>query len=433
MARPYHDRALLLMRQGRHRNAADELLEGLREFPEDAYLHALLAIAYSNVGRGEEALREAQEAIGLDPGFAYSYYARATVLLALGRADEAETAAREAVALDPNHPTYYATLATTFLRRQRWTEALEAADRGLAVDPGHVYCANDRAAALLRLGREEEAVATLREALARDPESSETHGNLGRALQTRGERRGAVEHHREAVRLEPQSEWAREGLMKAIRERSRTRAWLHAQLLGITRVRSEFAWTLLGGSVVFVALGAAEGELDDGAVVFAGVMAFFALTWMFLAQIVRPLIDLLLFLDPVGREVLPRQQRVGAVLMAGALLLSLVSWVAVAVVLFSALPSYGGSDPLWTCLAAALSTTGLLVPLGAALGTPEGSARTAMEALTAFLYACAAVLVAAAGDPRNAPWTGALAWMVGTGIVASAVAAGLLPRREAGA
>lgn len=418
MARQYHERALLLLRQGRPRNAVEELHEGLREAPDDAYLHSLLAISYSRVERPEDALREAQEAVGLAPDFAYAYYAHAAVLLALGRTDDAEAPAWEAVRLDPNHPAYHAMLATTFLRRQRWAEALEAADRGLAVRPDHVECANDRAIALLNLGRMAEAVRTLRGALSHDPESSETQANLGWALLRRREPGRALEHLREALRLDPRNDWARDRMMEAIQARSPFRAWVHARLLSVSRFPPELSWSLLGGSAVFLGLAVADGTADEFTFVFAAVMALFGLCVVFLSHIVRPLMDLLLLLDPVGREVLARPQRVGALLMSAGLLLAGVSWVALAVSLFS----FGD---LGIPLTAALSTTGLLVPLGTTLRMPDGRARTAMEALTAFLYTCAVLLVSIAGYPGSEGWYGALSAVIVAGILVSMTMAGL--------
>jgi tetratricopeptide (TPR) repeat protein len=431
MSRQYPERGLFLIRQARPAKAVEELLEGLRETPGDAYVHAVLAIAYSNLGRGDDALRAAQESVGLAPHFAYAYYAHAWVLLARNRADEAEEAAREAVRLDPYHPAYHAQLATTFLRRQRWAEALEAADRGLEVAPEDVRCANDRATALANLGRAEEAVETLRRALSHDPESSETHTNLGWRLLDRGDPHEALGHFREALRLDPRSESAREGLAEAVTARNPVYAGFLRHFLGPSRMDSSLPWTFIFGIMVFLGLLREEDGSGEVPVLVILLLALAVLA-LLASGTARPVLHLALLRDPLGREILSRRERIGAKLMGGALLLTAASWLALGVALFY--PS-GPSDDYagyyaydWVdgTLAAALVTTGLLVPLSLTLRAPGVVARTVLAVLTGVLYVCAAALVVYAGYPHHEERSVGLYAVTGMGILLAVCGMGFL-------
>lgn len=411
MARQYHDRALLLMRQERLGQALEELQEGLRELPGDPYLHALLAICHSDLGRHEEALREAREAVGLSPDYAYAHYAHAVVLLGMDRAAEAEAAIREAIRLSPDYPPYHAQMAFTWIRCGRWAEALDAADRGLAVDPDHADCARYRATALRELGRTDEAVETLRRSLSRDPEDSGMHAAMGWTLLRCGEGARALEHFREGLRLEPRSESARTGLLEALRARHPLLDSFQQTVLALARIPTWLAWVMLyAGAVAWAAI-SSEPHPSERALTFVfGVVVFFAVCILF-SWTADPLLDVLLLVDRAGRRLLTRAQRTGAALMGGAYLLAAGGWVAVVAAVFTARPTYGYElDPLSVAVPVAVSATGLLIPLGATLSAPAGAARRALGALTALLYGCAAALVAAA-------LAGAVSWYVGLGVV----------------
>ncbi|HEX2092950.1 MAG TPA: tetratricopeptide repeat protein [Longimicrobiaceae bacterium] len=431
MARLYHERALLLMRQGRLRNAVGELIEGLRESPGDSYLHALLAICHSDLGQHEEARREAREAVGLAPDFAYAHYAHGLVLMAAGWEAEAEEAAREAVRLDPHYPPYQAGLAYILLRRLRWSEALEAADRGLGIDPYDAECANYRARALRELGRGEEALATLRRSLAHDPENPDTHTTLGWTLLRRRAPRRAAEHFREALRLDPRFDQARQGFLEALRARHPLHAAIQSALLSLKDIPAWLAWGLLYFSVAAFAQAATDGVPRGASLTFLAVLVAFSLVRILASWTSEPLLDLLLLLDPEGRRVLARRQRVGAALMGGAFLLAGAAWMAVVVsVLLLPVPAPGEAiDPAAVSLTAALAATGLLIPLGVTLGVPASVPRAALGALTASLYACAATLVAATLRPGLEHWYETLFLVIGGGVLVSAPAGRLLARR----
>lgn len=375
----HRDRALLLMEQGRASLARDELRQALRDDPHDPLLHALLALCLADLGEKAAALETARLATVHGPDVPFAHYALATVLLDANRADEAEAAARRALALDPYEANYHAVLAEAHLHRRRWADALAAADAGLEMDAEHVRSSNLRAQALVQLGRRDEAAATLGEALARDPEDAHTHANQGWTLLHRSRPADALAHFREALRLEPGSAWARQGLAQAMKARNPVFAALLRYFLWMGRLDRGTQWVIVIGG--FFAVRTATRILSaSGMTGLALAVAAVYLAWVLVSWTADLLFNLVLFLDPLGRGALTREQKTASAVLGTVLLLALGMTVG---------GFATGSTPL--LIGAALSA-GLMVPLAAAFRA-AGTGRVVMGALagsTALLLAAAA-------------------------------------------
>ena len=377
----HRDRALLLMEQGRAGMAQDELRQALRDDPDDPFLHALLALCLSDLGDRVGALDEAQLATVHGPDVPFAHYALATVLLQAERPDEADQAARLALGLDPYEADYHAVLAAAHLYRRRWADALAAADAGLEMDPSHVRSSNLRAQALVQLGRRDEAAATLGEALALDPEDPTTHANQGWTLLHRGKPPEALEHFREALRLDPTSTWAREGLAEAMKARNPVYGALLRYFLWIGRLDRGTQWVIIIGGLFAVrtltrilnAAGMPMAAVAVGAVYMA---------WVLVSWTADQLFNLVLFLDPLGRGALSREQKTASTLLGAVLLLALALAVAGFVT---------GSAPL---LVGAGLSAGLMVPVGGAFRA-RGTGRVIMGALAGSTAGLLAVSAAA--------------------------------------
>lgn len=376
----HRDRALLLMEQGRAGMARDQLQQALRDDPHDPFLLALLALCQADLGEKAAALETARLATVHGPDTPFAHYALSCALVDLSRADEAADEARRALALDPYEGDYHAALAVAHLQRRRWADALAAADAGLEADPEHVRCANLRAQALVLLGRRDEAAGTLGEALALDPENPHTHANQGWALLHRGRPHEALGHFREALRLDPGSAWARDGLVEAMKARNPVYAVLLRYFLWMGRLDRTTQWLIIvggvvGGRHVVRALNAQPGMEP----VALGVTALY-LGWVLVTWTAEQLFNLVLFLDPVGRYALTREQRIASGLLGPVLLLALAMAVAGFV---------SGSTPL---LVGAALAAGLMVPVAATFRV-SGTGRLVMGCIagcTAALLALAA-------------------------------------------
>lgn len=179
--------------------------------PDDAALHALLALDLALRGRRREAFAAASQAVRLDPDLALAHFAL-SMSLGWGQRDRAISEAKEAIRLDPQTVWYYTQLAHLYLGSLRSKyfrgpdrEALQAAEAGLKIDPLNAWCACLRGLALQRLRRYKEADTAFRTALEWEPEQAHLHAAYGHFLFHQGKFGLAMESYREARRLAPDS------------------------------------------------------------------------------------------------------------------------------------------------------------------------------------------------------------------------------------
>ena len=373
------ERARILLDQERYAPAEAELRRHILSEPDDATAHAMLALSLSGQQKQSEAVEAARRAIGLAPTFPYAHYVLAWVHLQQERLDEAESAIEEAIRLDPEDADYFAVLSGVKIERRRWQEALDAAERGLYFEPEHVTCINLRAVALNQLGLSDEAAAAVEGALGVEPENALTHANRGWQEAHRGNYDQAMSHFREALRFDAELEWAREGVVEVLKARNPVYRVMLRYFLWSSRLSSGATWGLLIGFFVFSRLvrGAmrAKPELAPFLWPLYGLyLAFVLMTW-----IARPLFDLMLRLDPVGRVALSKKQ-VRASNWVGAAILLTITGLAVA--LLTGAPSF-------YLLAAGAGM--MTMPIAGAFGADTPKAKRVLPVYAAALGALALV------------------------------------------
>jgi tetratricopeptide (TPR) repeat protein len=145
--------------------------------PNDARLHAELAMCYSEAGRLDDALSQLRLAEQLDPT-PLRQYDVGRVLLLMRRFSEAAALFNQALALKPDMP-----------------ESLYGL--GLAFDG---------------LGRLDEAVDAYERALKLNLSFADAHFNLARVLAAQGKTAAAIRHYNEALRLRPDDAEAKAAL-----------------------------------------------------------------------------------------------------------------------------------------------------------------------------------------------------------------------------
>lgn len=232
---PLRLRASLLMQQGRHELAEEQLRLALAQDSADATSHAMLAICLTEREAWEPATEEARQAIASAPDDGYAHFAMAYVMRSRNRLTEARAAIREALRLDPADADYHGMLASIEANAEQWKDCLAAAETGLQFDAEHDACGNLRAMALTKLGRRAEAGVTINESLRRDPENAFTHANEGWRLLHAREPQKAMEHFREALRLEPDMQFARSGIIEAMKARFFVYRWMLSFFLWVGR------------------------------------------------------------------------------------------------------------------------------------------------------------------------------------------------------
>jgi tetratricopeptide (TPR) repeat protein len=305
------ERALALCDLGRLDDAEEALREALREEPDNPLAHGLLAHVLLDLDRPEEALESASTTISLAPELSFGHVARAQALLSLDRFDEAEASANEAIRCDPEDSDPWVMLTAAHLGRGRWDDAIAAADRALSLEPESETARGMRAVALSLsesgAGWKEAADQTLAVA----PDSALAYAFSAQAYLARGGEREAAERFREALRLDPESEFAQEGLADAMKAS-------HPLFRPLFTV----------GPLLLVR--ALRPAADHNPLVIGLIALWFlfvAVTWMSV-----PIANLALRLSPVGRAVLPADQKRSStafLVFVGAALLAVVLSVAV--------------------------------------------------------------------------------------------------------
>ncbi len=167
-------------------------VQGLDKDPNFAPLHAVLAVAYTNIGRLAEGLQRGYRATELDSLDPFVHRAIAYPLIYTGHRDEAIAALEQAVALNPNHTAPYFELAAQYrvIGLQEW--AVGIFRRILELEP-------DNAKAYVRIcetygevGEFLEAARYCETATELNEDYAEAWAKLGQMQYTRRNYEGAV-------------------------------------------------------------------------------------------------------------------------------------------------------------------------------------------------------------------------------------------------
>jgi Tfp pilus assembly protein PilF len=320
-------RAIVLCELGRLEDADEALREALREEPNDPLTHGIRALVLIDLDRPKEALEAASAATALEPDLTLAHMARARALLALERFYEAEGSAHEAIRLDPEDADARVLLAFCFIGQEDWAAALATADTALTLEPESESARGVRALALGMSQGGEDWKHAAAETLAIAPGSSLAHAFAGQAHLVRGGEREAAERFREALRLDPESEFAQAGLAEAMKASHPLFKPLFRFFMWQERLSTGWRAALIIGPLI--ALRALRPAADNPIVLTLIVLwiAFVVLTWLG-----APLANVALRFSPVGREVLPADQKRSSaafVVCLGAALLALVLTLAV--------------------------------------------------------------------------------------------------------
>jgi tetratricopeptide (TPR) repeat protein len=298
-------RASFLMGQSRYDMAEVELRKALLDEPDDATMHACLAICLSQRGRFLDATEEAQTAIRLAPDDSFSFYALACAHISRERWKEAEAAIVEAIRLDPFDEDNFAVQARVLLEQEKWQAALDAAEQGLNIEPDHVTCLNSRALALRRLGREDPAGESLQAAMQHEPEDAYTHCNVGWGYLEARDYEKAVVHFREALRLEPELDSAREGMLAVLRAKN----WFYRMMLPVLfwlgKKSAATQWMLSGvGLALYIGLDQLADRSPPAVAVWLRPLQFLFAGCFWATWVAEPLLNLLVRASPEGRRFL---------------------------------------------------------------------------------------------------------------------------------
>ena len=313
---PSHlDRARLLLEQERYDLSEAELHQAAIQNPDDAQVHALLAIAsvhQDGQNKKRAALYEAQMAVHLAPEWAWAHYVLAFVQRDTSKMREAETAVRESLRLNAENPDAWGLLASIHFAHSRWRDVLDAAERGLTVAPDHIGCANLRAMALTKLKQPDAARAALESALVKDPENALTHANRGWGLLESGKSQEAMASFQQALRLDPEMEWAKRGIVEALQARNPVYRVMLSYFFWMGRLSPRARWGVVIGLYFGAQIASSVRHSVPALAPFLLPVSLAYALFVYFSYTARPIFNLLLRLHPLGRLALSREQIAGA-------------------------------------------------------------------------------------------------------------------------
>jgi tetratricopeptide (TPR) repeat protein len=204
-------RGIVLLAQGRYKDAAAAFDLALKRRPDDARALANRCTARYKLGDHEGAITDFEAAVRLKPGLeaalapsmSDAYYRRACRLIETGSDKGAADALYAAVRLDRKNARAYDKLGLLAERNQQSVTALDYFDRALKLDPDLAPAFADRAAALHDLHRGAEAFSDLDRAIMIDPKNASYFAARARISAGLGRREQAEKDARRAVRFDP--------------------------------------------------------------------------------------------------------------------------------------------------------------------------------------------------------------------------------------
>jgi len=198
----------LAQAQSDHRaGRLDAAIEGyrqlLRDFPDNAELHANMGAALKANGDTVAAETSLRRSLALDDGSLASHYNLANLLRQSERFDEALGHYHQAQDLASDNVQVLNNLGATLYDLNEIEAAIAVYRQALDHDPYDAEVLNNLGNALQRLGRLGEAEQQLRAAVAAAPDDATLRLNLGGALQVQGRYDEAMTSYDDALALNP--------------------------------------------------------------------------------------------------------------------------------------------------------------------------------------------------------------------------------------
>jgi len=322
------ERAMLLLQQQRYDDAERILNEIISLNPQDdhaLYLLGEVSLQNDSYDRAEEL---ADSAIAISPATSHYFFLKSRISLSKEKINDAERYVTEAISLDPYRADYFAFWAQIKLYRKNFAEALDIANQALALDASHVFALNVRSTALLKLNRKEESFETIAEALHENPNDAYTHANYGWGLLEKRETGKALEHFKEALKNDPNSVHAQAGMTEALKARFFLYRWFLQYSFWMSNMTAKYQWAfILGfyfGSKFLQSLARSSETLRP----FLYPLILLLFIFAFSTWIIGPLGNLFLRLNPYGRHLLDKEEKISSSLVGVSLFISLLSGLA---------------------------------------------------------------------------------------------------------
>lgn len=327
MADSLINRAQILIHQNRYEEAGNLLKDLLSREPNNVHVLAMLAQVKLKQGNNKDAEELINTAISLSPDTDYLFYIKATVALHFKKYDEAEHDLQRSIELNPEDADYFALWASIKLTRKRYNEALELADEALDLDPENILGLNIRSAALIKLDRKEESFSTIEGALGHDPNNAYTHSNYGWGLLEKGDHKKALEHFREALKNDPNLQSAQSGMAEALKAKYLFYRLFLQYAFFMNKLAAKNQWALIIGFYVATrVLRALAKSYESLQPILTPITILIALI-AFSTWVITPISNLFLRLNPYGKYLLDKEEKLSSNFVGASLLVCLAGLI----------------------------------------------------------------------------------------------------------
>ena len=379
-------RAQILLQQQKYNEAARLLGDILGKDPNNIHVLAMLSEVKLQLDQFLEAETLINSAIGLAPDEDTLYYIKAKVMHHLDRNTEAEQLLGTAIEINPYEAAYFALWGAVKMERKQHEEALDLANQALELDSAHVMALNVRSRALLKLDRKEDSFQTIEGALAEDPNNPYTHSNYGWGLLEKGDPKKALHHFREALRADPNFDYAQAGMMEALK----AQYWLYRVFLKYVfwmgNLTAKYQWGVILGLYFGTRFLSTLAERNETLAPFLMPIVMLLVLFAFSTWVMGPISNLFLRLNPFGKHLLSREERLSSNFVGISMLVFLLGLGAFLLI---------GSEP-W--LAVAFYGFAMMVPLSAMFTKAKYNALTIYAAVMAVVGALAIVTAFLTGN-----------------------------------
>lgn len=379
-------RAQILLQQQKYNEAARLLGEILGKDPNNVHVLAMLSEVKLQLDQFLEAETLINSAIGLAPDEDTLYYIKAKVMHHQDRNAEAEQLLGTAIEINPYEAAYFALWGGIQLEKKQYEKALELANKALELDSAHILALNIRSGALLKLNRKEDSFQTIEGALAEDPNNPYTHTNYGWGLLEKGDPNQALHHFREALRAAPNFANAQAGMMEALK----ARYWFYRVFLKyvfwMSNLTAKYQWGVILGLYFGTRFLSTLAERNETLAPFLMPIVMLLVLFAFSTWVMGPISNLFLRLNPFGKHLLSREERLSSNFVGISMLVFLLGLGAFLLI---------GSEP-W--LAVAFYGFAMMVPLSAMFTKAKYNALTIYAAAMAVVGALAIVTAFLTGN-----------------------------------
>jgi tetratricopeptide (TPR) repeat protein len=312
MENPELGRVHLLMNQGRWKDAEVILGQLMLNEPNNTEVLTLMAEIKIQNDNHVEAERLIDLGISINPSDDFLFYMKSRIKLILKQGELAEEWIKKAINMNPETSVYFGFLAYVQLQRKNYKDALENVNHALSLNPEDLFALNTRTSVLLKLNKTEDAFETIEGALREDPNNAYTHTNYGWNLLEHGDANKALEHFKEALKIDPNFELAQAGMAEAIKARYFIYRWFMKFQFWMGNLTSKYQWgVILGfyfGSKFLRSLAATNQTLAP----FLNPIIFVLFVFAFSTWVMTPLSNLFLRLNPYGKFLLSKNEKLSS-------------------------------------------------------------------------------------------------------------------------